>query len=516
LAQAILAQAILAQGFGSSLAFVLSRLLFRFGCNSCVGRNFLCARISSLFGANQHCRSALRCRRLSPHTAEPAWHRRLRRKRQLARGVLAVQAARHLLAGHHGGGMAPPKREQWEPVRHGAKAKVACLKAGCGGHCPLAVVIRSNKSDGFPAKCQVCDRVFAVPANTKDAPRGAANKDAPRGAAKSKSTSVGKDKGPEKPSGDVKNLLAVVSQLQAEVASLKSQKVQAAAPPPAPDATVGVSAMSPGDKQEAASLQKQIQQVNDMDPALRDVLCEAKGGFVSFVAQLQHQRQQIFAKHRGSQPVDVQKAKCEAYHRAMQRLKEEADEQLSALLVQQLELQSSIEKQTVAVANADAKLHGACAELASITQQAELLAPTVLTGAVAGSGGGDHSAVTAASVKGFFQSLPGEVVSHPEGQQTILQVMALLEKLDAAAKSTQAIPSVAVAVDPNLGMPPRPVDDAEMSTDDLFDEFDSVVGIGTDTEGRPARVAGLKAKFEARLNTKNERGVASKFGKAGK
>ena len=35
---------------------------------------------------------------------EPAWHRRERRERQSARGLIAVDRARALLAQHHGGG----------------------------------------------------------------------------------------------------------------------------------------------------------------------------------------------------------------------------------------------------------------------------------------------------------------------------------------------------------------------------------------------------------------------------
>jgi hypothetical protein len=432
--------------------------------------------------------------------------------------VLAVQAARHLIAGHHGGGMGPPpKRDGWETVRHGTVVKVACLKAGCVGCCPLAVVVRSNKADGVPAKCQVCGMVFAVPASAKDAPRGKA---------KGKGEGSGKDKGKGagKPSGGVKDLQAVVSQLQAEVASLKSQRCQAAAASPPPETAVVVSAMSACDKLEAASLQKQIQQVNDMDPALRIVLCESKGGFEAFVAQLQQQRQQIFAKHRGTQPVDVQKAKCEAYHRAMQRLKEEADGQLSLLLVQQLELQASIEKQSVAVANADAKLLGACAELAAIVQQTELLAPSGLPGAGAGGDFDTQSVVTAASVRGFFQRLPGEVAAHPEGQKTIMQVMALLEKLDAAAKLAQTTIPVAsgevVAGAAGADSAPLLADEVvvevEMSTDDLFDQFDTIVGV--DVEGS-TKVAELKAKLEAKLKAKKsneQRGVAGKFAKTGK
>eukprot|EP00974_Lingulodinium_polyedra_P048717 4678860-Lingulodinium_polyedra.AAC.1 len=44
------------------------------------------------------------------------------------------------------------------------------------------------------------------------------------------------------------------------------------------------------------------------------------------------------------------------------------------------------------------------------------------------------SVVTAATVKDYFQKLPGSVAEHPEGQQIIQQVMAMLEKLDAVAK----------------------------------------------------------------------------------
>jgi hypothetical protein len=210
----------------------------------------------------------------------------------------------------------------------------------------------------------------------------------------------------------------------------------------------------------------------------------------------------------------------------MQRLKEEADGQLSLLLVQQLELKASIEKQSVAVANADAKLLGACAELAAIVQQTELLAPSGLPGAGAGGDFDTQSVVTAASVRGFFQRLPGEVAAHPEGQQTIAQVMALLEKLDAAAKLAQTtVPVASGAVEAGAaGADSAPVlaDDGsvevEMSVDDhdLFDQFDTIVGV--DSEGS-TKVADLKAKLEAKLKAKKgneQRGVAGKFAKTGK
>jgi len=53
------------------------------------------------------------CRRQQTNlTAEPAAHRRQRRERQIAKGVLAVRAARNWLGAHHGGGMAGRDRSK--------------------------------------------------------------------------------------------------------------------------------------------------------------------------------------------------------------------------------------------------------------------------------------------------------------------------------------------------------------------------------------------------------------------
>ena len=72
--------------------------------------------------------------------------------------ALAIHRARRTLAEHHGGGgtdgvMAP---KTFRP-------KVACLRPGCDGTCPLHVVLRSNKPDGVPAKCFKCDQTFKKP-----------------------------------------------------------------------------------------------------------------------------------------------------------------------------------------------------------------------------------------------------------------------------------------------------------------------------------------------------------------
>ena len=63
------------------------------------------------------------------------------------------------------------------------------------------------------------------------------------------------------------------------------------------------------------------------------------------------------------------------------------------------------------------------------------------------------STVTATTVKEFFKKLPDAVVQHEEGQQTIMQVMALLEKLDAAAQAASA-PAAQAAAGSSLPLQP--------------------------------------------------------------
>lgn len=82
--------------------------------------------------ADQNWRVAASTRRplFSAVTAEPAWHRRLRRQRQAARVLLAVQRARAQATSHHGygGGMATTQRT--DDVLPGPKRP--CWGCPCG------------------------------------------------------------------------------------------------------------------------------------------------------------------------------------------------------------------------------------------------------------------------------------------------------------------------------------------------------------------------------------------------
>ncbi len=57
------------------------------------------------------CHAVWRGSRLA--STEQSWHRRARRARQAARGVLAVAQARQVLARHHGGGQGPEMQQRY-------------------------------------------------------------------------------------------------------------------------------------------------------------------------------------------------------------------------------------------------------------------------------------------------------------------------------------------------------------------------------------------------------------------
>ena len=116
----------------------------------------------------------------------------------------------------------------------------------------------------------------------------------------------------------------------------------------------------------------------------------------------------------------------------------------------------------------------------------------------------DASVVTATAVKSFFTQLPAAVAANPEGQQTIHQVMALLEKLDTAAKASGPAeansggdsgqrPAEAVQ------LPPEP----EMQVDELLDTMaEAAVDQAGDDEGaaeaRRLKVAEVKRRLHAK------------------
>ena len=352
-----------------------------------------------------------------PTTAEPAWHRRLRAQRAAARRLISVAKGAELLASHHGSSSMPPKKNM---------PTIQCKKRGCTGTCPAHVIIRGYKKDGIRAKCLVCDQTYAKPSSAVVAMVEEVHKGA--------ASDMGRRQQPAE-KGMERN---EIQKLQQQVAALQNELV--ASKDSFSSAKDKGNELALGEEESAAAkaIQKQIQQLRELDPKLRDSLCESKGGYETVVANLQKQRQDIYAKHRGTLPMDIQKTKSELHVKNMQRNKGAADDKLKELQLQKEELDKKLAAQVVCVADAEAKLQAAKLEAATIAQAAAAQVWSAETGSAAPAAQGQVSILTAAAVKGFFQSLPTEVAQHPEGAGTISQVMALLEKLDSAAKQVGA------------------------------------------------------------------------------
>ena len=239
------------------------------------------------------------------------------------------------------------------------------------------------------------------------------------------------------------------------------------------------------DKAVVKALQLQMQQLKELTPELRDALCEAKGGYEAFSACLEAQRQQIFAKHRGSLPLALQKQKSQHHLEMVQKRKDHAQSALDSLHTQQQELADKIAQQKQALADAEVRLQAAKFEAATIAQAAALQA-TVDAGPAQSVQPVAVSAITAQAVKGFFRSLPTTVAEHPEGVQAVEQIMALLDKLDSAAALAQAkAPPAQVVHRPPGTAEPVAAMVAEGAIASLFATapFDAVVNEASATDG---------------------------------
>lgn len=255
---------------------------------------------------------------------------------------------------------------------------IMCTKASCTGKCPRTVVVQGLRGTGFVPGSVAPPTTTGKRQQTNEAHR--------------------------------------LQQLQAENKSLEDQLQAAAATagaaPPAVASLDDGATPSPR-KAAAKALQKKIQQLKDIDPDLREVLCEGKGGYAAFLAQLEGELQQAWARQRVQLPLAQQKASAEAHLKRKQKARDDAACELQELVEQQTELEREIAQQQVVLAETEAMLRQAKLDAVSIAEQA--------TAELRGDGTTyslcQSSIATATTVKDFFQKLPPEVIGHPEGQE---------------------------------------------------------------------------------------------------
>ena len=315
------------------------------------------------------------------------------------------------LSRHHGSspGTAMPRKggtakdgEGWQTARGKARPQlVPCSKPGCKGSCPIAVVRRGLQADGVPAKCLECDRRYQLPPGTASSPQ----------------PKPGATAADSKLQAKLKSLEARCAALEKEKASgFTSCEVEAG---PADDS-----------RSKEKVLREKIRWLETLPTAYHLTISEDGKGYAEVVQAAKAQLQQLQAEKRSALPLDQRKANSEAFLGRMQKQHDGLIRAVATLHEQQAELAKVTAQKEAELEAAATRVEQAKLEVAEITEQfaAQVRGEPVAHKAPC-------SEVTATAVKGFFQSLPTAVSAHPEGQQTIQQVMQLLELLDAAAKS---------------------------------------------------------------------------------
>ena len=410
--------------------------------------------------------------------------RRAQRQRQSDRALITLAQANRRLAKHHGSADSAPMAGNGFMVvaaKKQARASVQCAKPGCTGSCPINVIRRSNQKDGVPAKCLVCDRRYKVPPDNVSPAKQQA-----KPACSNSNPSVHKE------------LLA----LKKELATLKAAKSPCEAPTGSLPSAETL-ALSDEDKAAVKALQKQIQQLKELGPELRSSLCDPHGGYDTFVARLEGKRQAIFAKHRSTMPLEVQRQKCQQFLKGVQKHRDDAESELADLQRQRSDLDEKIARQAQCLADAEIKLQAAKMEAATLAQAAAEQS-TAAAGSIDQARQGQASIVTAQAVKGFFQTLPPMVAEHPEGIEAVKQVMSLLEKLDSAAKVAGASDQENGKAPAGPPSQPLPMADEEMQLDeDLLDQMaEAATAPAGDGEGeaeaRRLRVSEAKDRLRSK------------------
>ena len=154
--------------------------------------------------------------------------------------------------------------------KRASKCKVQCTRAGCGGTCPLSVVVRGSQKDGIPAKCYLCDRKYKLPPGAAGLQQG--------GRKASKATNG------ERARRVDDNGAQAARKLLAE----KDKRIAALQQQLAAGSVMHVDAEEAADKpsEKVQGLLQQIKGIKEMDESTRAIL-QPQGGYDAVLEKLQ-------------------------------------------------------------------------------------------------------------------------------------------------------------------------------------------------------------------------------------
>ena len=297
-------------------------------------------------------------RSFSSITGEQSWHRRARRQRQAARGILAVARAERLLRSHHGGGMPPGTGRKACNDKKEATPKDDWLCKTCTGKDGLPF-----RNKGFRMQCLVCKVEKGACFGKKASPQ--ASSDARLRA----EDIVAKRALAEKRSLEHKHALEV-KQLKDELAEVrKSGSTQAA---PSSDAACHMD-LEGEDEPATVALTAAVERAREKLTKLKQLPVELRslveGGFDACCNKVQQELADAQAARRAANPLKKQVAGAEAFKARMEKKLADEKAMLSQQEVLLADITDKINKQKVAVQEAEAAAAKAATELASLAAQ---------------------------------------------------------------------------------------------------------------------------------------------------
>ena len=284
---------------------------------------------------------------------EQSWHRRARRQRQAARGILAVERARDALARHHGGGMATRdgNRNGNRDVLRGPKSPSWGCNCGELGNWASRVRCRGCGVDA-PARirtaAQKAEQAAKITPNgsIQPPPRGAWAMGAPG-------------------NGRVLQLEARNKSLQAENKKLREASKGADAEAKEP-ARAGDSMEVDGDGVLDAAVSRArvyLKQLKDLPEAVRGLLA---GGYEARLATAQAELEQANVARRAANPLKKQMDGAENHKARMAKKLEDAKSALQEREAAREAINAQIVERVAAVAEAEAANAKASAEVAAV------------------------------------------------------------------------------------------------------------------------------------------------------
>ena len=348
-------------------------------------------------------------------------------------------------------------------------------ETGCAGSCQLSVVLRSNKADGIPAKCMVCERKYKVPAGAGTA------------------VQLQTKKGSQSRLGADGKLQEQLRALREEVKSLKA--AQASPGGEANEVVIAVDDQpDEAGRERVKSLREKLRLLQNMDPSLRSYL-DGQGGHSKAVADLEQELRGACTAQRESKPLATQKVSAEAHLRRVAKQHELAVTRLSELQKQQELLAKKISEQEAETTAAGVLVTAAKQEVASVAERiaADLRgAPTeTVAPAKAAAPMAEVNANEMELILGTWALLPPEaLLAACEGNQSKADnLLAMAKNVEQRFKQTAAIGSVA-----GVELDDMELDDAqaEQIIEAVFEDKE-----GESKEERADRVAATRAKLKA-------------------